>query len=124
MRFLHPFFDTDVVEMLYRVPPNVLSAGGRTKGLVRGTLAGRFPALGLSSQRKVPFRSFLHPLIQREAPALANAAGEYPSLSSLGVVDAKAMRRYVYEQLKQGGAKAERAFHILNLESWVRSHLQ
>src|SRR5262249_17772339 len=41
VRLLHPFFDADVVEMLYRTPPRVLNDGGRTKGLVRQTLVRR-----------------------------------------------------------------------------------
>jgi hypothetical protein len=30
VRLLHPFFDADVVEILYRTPPRVLNDGGRT----------------------------------------------------------------------------------------------
>jgi asparagine synthase (glutamine-hydrolysing) len=125
VRFLHPFFDADVVETLYRTPPRVLNDGGRTKGLVRRTLAQRFPALGLGAQRKVPFTSFFQSVIRREAPALADAAGDFPSLSELSIVDSQGLRRYVSDGLKQGGLKViDRIFHILNLESWVRSHLR
>ena len=58
VRFLHPFFDPDLVEMLYRTPPRLLNAGGRSKGLVRRTMAKRFPGLGLDRQRKVVAGSF------------------------------------------------------------------
>ena len=118
---LHPFFDADVVETLYRTPPRVLNEGGRTKGLVRRALARRFPALGLGSQPKVPATSFFRSLIQREAPALADAAGDFPALSDLGIISGSATRRYVFQGLKRGGEQVQRVFHILNLESWVRS---
>jgi hypothetical protein len=124
VRYLHPFFDADVVETLYRTPPRVLNDGGRTKGLVRRTLAQRFPALGLGAQRKVPATSFFQSVIRREAPALIDAAGDFPSLSELGIVNSQGVRRYVCDGLKQGGLKAQRIFHILNLESWVRLHVR
>jgi len=124
VRLLHPFFDADVVETLYRTPPRVLNEGGRTKGLVRRTLARRFPAVGLGSQRKVNFTPLFKSTILREAPALADAAGDFPALSDLGIVDGQATRKYVSEGLKQGGSlQVDRIFQILNLESWVRSRL-
>src|SRR5262249_24628841 len=42
VRFLHPFWDPDVVDLCYRSLPTVISEGGRTKGLVRRTIARRF----------------------------------------------------------------------------------
>jgi asparagine synthase (glutamine-hydrolysing) len=124
VRLLHPFFDADVVETLYRTPPRVLYDGGRTKDLVRRTLAQRFPALNLGSQRKVNFTPLFKSIILREAPILADAAGDFPALSDLGIVDGHATQRYVAEGLKQGsGLQVDRIFQILNLESWVRSRL-
>jgi asparagine synthase (glutamine-hydrolysing) len=122
-RFLHPFFDADVVETLYRKPPGILNEGGRTKALVRGTLARRFPELALGSQRKVPFRSFLQSVILRESPTLVEAVGHLPSLSALRIVDGRATRAYIKRGLKPGGPSVERMLHILNLERWVQANL-
>jgi hypothetical protein len=71
----------------------------------------------------MPPTLFIQSILLREVPALVNAAGDFPSLSALGVVDGSATRRYVCDALKQGGVQVHRIFHILNLEAWVRSNL-
>jgi hypothetical protein len=126
IRFLHPYFDTDLAEMLYRTPPRLLSEGGRTKALVRGTLARRFPDIGLGGQRKTAATPFYHSVIRREAPAIVDAVGDYPALAALGVVDGSAMRQYVCDVLNgrlSDGVQFVRIFHILTLETWVRSRV-
>ena len=123
VRFLHPFWDPDVVEMLCRTPPRILNEGGRTKGLVRQTLARRFPALGLERQRKVLATSFFQSLLLREGPALADAAGDFPALSALGLVDGRATSAFVREELKQPGPRTRRIWLPLNLEMWIRSRI-
>jgi hypothetical protein len=35
VRILHPHWDRDLVSFLYRVPPDLLNRGGRSKSLVR-----------------------------------------------------------------------------------------
>jgi asparagine synthetase B (glutamine-hydrolysing) len=123
VRFLHPFTDVDLVEMLYRTPPRVLNQGGRTKGLVRGTVARRFPALGFEGHRKVAATSFYQSVILNEGPALANAAIEFPALSRLGVVDGPAASAAVAEGFKQRNNVFLRFFLILGLEMWARHHV-
>src|SRR4030095_3566836 len=46
VRILQPFWDADLVDLLFRMPPFVLNRGGRSKGLVRDSLARRFSAPG------------------------------------------------------------------------------
>src|SRR5437588_460285 len=58
MRLLQPFWDPDLIDMLYRTPPLRLISDGRTKGLLRASLGRRFPALGFERQRKVEASSF------------------------------------------------------------------
>ena len=53
LRILMPYWDADLLEMLYRVPPHLLNKGGRSKGLVRQSVARRFPQLGFERQKKV-----------------------------------------------------------------------
>ena len=122
IRFLHPFWDPDVVEMLCRTAPRVLNEGGRTKGLVRQTVARRFPALGLERQRKVRSATFFRSLLLREGPALVDAAGDFPALSALGIVDGQATRVFFRNGLKESGPRSIRIWHLLNLEMWVRWH--
>ena len=122
IRILHPFWDPDLIEMLCRIPPRYLNAGGRSKSLVRQMLARRFPGLGLERQRKAHAISFFQSLLRREGPALANEAGDFPALSALGVVDGRATREFVLEGLKQPGPPPFRIWVVINLEMWVRFH--
>jgi asparagine synthase (glutamine-hydrolysing) len=120
VRFLHPYWDPDLIELLCRIPPRLLNEGGRTKGLVRQTLARRFPELGLERQRKVDITPVFHKLLSSEGPALADAAGDFPALSALGVVDGQATRSFVCEALRQTGPPSYRIWVAFNLEFWVR----
>lgn len=120
--FRHPYWDPDVVEMLYRTPPLTLCEGGRTKSLVRQSLARRFPGIELERQRKVAATSFYRALLMRELPALANAAGNFPVLSGLGVLDGRAMRSAIADGMAEGGKKLHRVWGAINLELWTRSH--
>jgi asparagine synthetase B (glutamine-hydrolysing) len=122
VRFLHPFTDLDLVEMLYRTPPHVLNRGGRTKGLVRGTVARRFPSLGFEGHRKVEATSFYQSIIFREGPALADAAIDFPALSRLSVVDGTAVSAAVRGGLRQRHMFV-RLFNILALEMWARKYV-
>jgi asparagine synthase (glutamine-hydrolysing) len=122
VRILHPFWDPDVIEMLCRTPPRLLNGDGRTKSLVRQKLARRFPKLGFDRQRKVQTTPFFQSLLLREGWALADAAGEFPALSALGIVDGRAAGAQVRQALKDPGPRSFRAWQPLNLEMWVRSH--
>jgi asparagine synthetase B (glutamine-hydrolysing) len=121
VRFLHPFCDPDLVEMLCRTPPRLLNAGGRSKGLVRDTMARRFPGLGLARQRKVWATSFLQALLLQEGPALADLAGDFPALSGIGIVDGPALAAFVRQALKQRGRGLWQFWHAINIEMWVRA---
>jgi asparagine synthetase B (glutamine-hydrolysing) len=121
VQFLHPFWDPDVVEMLVRIPPRLLNEGGRTKGLIRQTVARRFPELKLERQRKVKATPVFQSLLLREGLALADAVGDFPALSALGIVDGRATGAFVRSQMKQPGPQSFRVWQPLNLEIWARS---
>jgi hypothetical protein len=122
LHFLQPFLDPDLVAMLSRTPPQILNRGGRSKGLVRATLARRFPSLGFDRQRKMWATPFYQTLILREGPALANLAIDFPALSGLGIVDGRRAGEAFSEGLNQRNRWLARFFHLLNAELWVRYH--
>ena len=125
VRFLHPFWDPDMVEMLCRMPLHVLNAGGRLKGIVRQKLSRRLPTLALDRQRKGSGTAFFQSLIQREGPALFAMADDFPALSALGVIDGRAARADLRDKLKNdpNPRHLSRMFHTINQEMWVRWHL-
>jgi asparagine synthase (glutamine-hydrolysing) len=123
VRFMHPYWDADLVDMLYRAPPQRLMHGGLSKGLVRDTVARRFPGLGFERQRKVAATSFYRAVLQAEGPPLARALGDLHALEGLGVVDAGRTRTFLRTAFDRGGKDLHRVWHLLNLETWVRPYV-
>lgn len=123
LKFLHPYWDADVVDMLYRTPPALLSRNGRAKGLVRDTVARRFPALDLERQKKVAGTSFYRSVLQAEIPELWQRSGGARSLEAMGIVDGRKTNAMVEASLSQSSREGlGRVWELLNLDAWVQSH--
>jgi asparagine synthetase B (glutamine-hydrolysing) len=123
MRILHPFWDADLVDLLYRTPPFQLLQDGRTKGLVRASLARRFPDLGFKQQRKLEATNFYSSLVYQEGRECLQRLGGARTLARLGILDEKAVG-CLFERLlaRRKLGDAHRAWSFLNLESWARAH--
>jgi len=124
VRVLHPFWDPDLLDLLYRTPPFTLLRDGRNKSLVRRSLTRRFPELGFEQQRKINSLNFYASLIHREGSEAFKKLGRIQALADLGIVD----ERKLYPQFERVIARREtgtslyRFWNIMNLESWVRTH--
>jgi asparagine synthase (glutamine-hydrolysing) len=123
VRYMHPYWDADLAAQIYRTPPELLMKGGRTKGLVRETLARRFPGLGFERQRKVSALSFFRGLAIAEGPALARSVGRFEALAALGVVDAGGASAFVDESFRTQSRGMFVACHLFNLEVWTRDYV-
>lgn len=123
VRVLHPIWDPDLVDLLYRTPPFLLIREGRNKGLVRDSLARRFPQLGFEQQRKIEATRFYASLIYRDARRIWQELGGATTLSDLGIVSKGALT-HGFERLvaQEKTEDAHTAWSILNLESWARAH--
>jgi asparagine synthase (glutamine-hydrolysing) len=123
MRVLQPFWDADLVDLLYRIPPFLLIRGGRSKGLVRASVSRRFPSLGFDQQRKLLATRFYAYLIYGKGGEFWRKSGAR-TLAKLGIVDEKSLRP-VFEQLlaRSEERNAYRVWNVLNLESWARGHV-
>ena len=110
------------MEFLYRTPPELLNRGGRTKGLVRDTVARRFPRLGFDTQRKVTALGFARSLIVEEGRHVWGELGGATALADAGVVDAPALGERLHRILRD---PQSRRFHVvwdvLTLECWLRA---
>jgi len=124
VRVLHPFWDPDLLDLLYRTPPFALMRDGRNKSLVRRSLARRFPELGFEQQRKINSLNFYASVLHREGPEVFKKLGRIQALADLGIVD----DRKLYPQFdrvmtrRETGTSLYRFWNIMNLEAWVRTH--
>lgn len=123
MRFLHPFWDADVVDLLYRTPPQLLLRRGRAKGLVRDTVAKRFPTLGLDRQKKIASTSFFKSVLRNEVPHLWKHSGRGRTLADLGIIDGMQIDAMVKASLAETSRESLiRIWEIMNFDTWVASH--
>jgi asparagine synthetase B (glutamine-hydrolysing) len=124
MRIREPYWDADLVQYLCRVPPELLLRGGREKGLVRETVARRFPNLGFERHRKVMASEFFRTTLQAEGQAAWKRMGATPALVELGIVDRQAVDAQVTESLNTTNLRvANRLWELLNLETWLQSRI-
>jgi asparagine synthetase B (glutamine-hydrolysing) len=124
LRIHHPYWDPDLISFLSRIPPRLLLAAGREKGLVREATKRRFPGAGFERQRKVSALSFFQQILENEALRNWRDLGGAPALSSLGVVDAEAVEHVVHTGPKGNRLRRlNQLWELMTLEAWVRSRL-
>ena len=121
LRVLHPFWDVDLVELLYRTPPQLLMGDGRSKWLLRRRLAERLPGLGLERRGKVSAAGVFRNLVQKEATLAWERLGGARALGALGVVSSSGVQSAMPAMLAAGPTqRTGRIWELLTLETWVR----
>jgi asparagine synthase (glutamine-hydrolysing) len=123
IRYVHPYWDPDLLVHAYRTNPEQLNRGGRSKGLVRSTVARRFPELGFERHRKVTALGFFASLCRREGPPLGEQHADFGALGALGVVDPAGARAFMRQAWLGSPKDIGRAWNLVNLESWARTQL-
>jgi asparagine synthase (glutamine-hydrolysing) len=124
VEYLHPYLEPDLISFLYRVPPGLLMQGGREKGLVRRSIAQRFPDLGFERQKKVMGTNFHYAALRREGPEAWRRVGACDALVELGIVRRDRYGPLVQENLASPELRAvQRAWDLIKLESWLRPRL-
>jgi asparagine synthase (glutamine-hydrolysing) len=127
----HPFWDADLTAFLARVPPRLLMRDGYSKGLVRNSLAQKFPQLGFDRSRKVTASGFYRSVMLREGVDAWKKMGGAQALSELGVVDGPGLDRHMKDLFRQGDAglsgtdpgMAWQIWYVLTTEAWLRAQL-
>jgi asparagine synthase (glutamine-hydrolysing) len=122
-RIAAPFLDADLVDFLYRTPPDFLNQGGREKGLVRGTLDRRFPALGFEQSKKVGATAYSRSLMSSHGKQAWRALGGIPALTELGLVDPRVFE-VSFERIVAG--QDPEFWHVwdtLSMETWLRPRI-
>lgn len=129
-----PFWDPEVVDFLVRTPPRLLHSGHRAKGILRSTLAKRFPAGGFEDQKKILIIDFSTEMLTEQIPRAWEEYEGAPILSASGIVDEtelqsayQSSRRKLQGRERGDGsnvlefsALAHKLWSVLNLEAWAR----
>jgi hypothetical protein len=120
---VHPFLDSDLVDLLYRLPPEAHFVKGRDKGLARAMVTERFPQLGFARKRKVAATSFVQAVFAAESPEVWKSLGPARALAELEVVDAKLLQDDLSAgfALPDPGVYALCKWASLSAEAWARS---
>jgi asparagine synthetase B (glutamine-hydrolysing) len=120
---LQPYWDPDLLNLLYRVRPEDLNRGGRSKGLVRETLDSRFPDCGFRGQRKVVALHFFQELVLHQAAKARARLGPVTALADLGIVDPIRLEANLDRIVeKRDLRQTHRIWDTLLMEMWLRSH--
>jgi asparagine synthase (glutamine-hydrolysing) len=119
----HPFWDAQLVDFLYRTPPQLLNSGGRSKGLVRQTLDRRFPRLGFKQHKKLGATSFFTSVVLSEGAVAWERIGGAKALTRLGIVSDDVVQEIA--SLFRGKRSLDSYFmwYLLSLEVWLRARL-
>jgi asparagine synthetase B (glutamine-hydrolysing) len=119
-----PFWDPDLIEFLAKVRPLGKSERGLSKALVRKPVVRRFPHLGFEGQRKSWLGEAVGAVLSTQLGPQRQAIGAIRALSELGVVDAEQGHALLDDAVAGKGSPSGPwyAWHILNLETWVRAH--
>ena len=122
---LQPFLDADLIELLYRLPPEKHFSGGRNKGLARAMLAERFPELDFANQRKVVAIPFAQTMFMSDGPTMWAAQGSARALSEFGVVDAKLLEDDVGTMLASPRQRRYffRMWDLMSVEAWLKARI-
>jgi asparagine synthetase B (glutamine-hydrolysing) len=120
LRIQHPYWDPDLVSFLCRVPPRLLLASGREKGLVRESTDRRFPGAGFTRQKKVTATTFYQARLAAEALSCWRELGGAPALATIGVIDEHLLENSMATiSTSVGPSRLHQFCELMNLEAWV-----
>lgn len=122
VNFFEPYWDADLIDLLYRTPPEILSQGGVAKGLVHRLVREALPMFTVPKQKKIALNLFYRKRVRREAEAVWRATGGLPALKRLGLVDEKIFSAMVEKMLTaQDTGELWLIPHVLSVEAWARA---
>lgn len=119
----HPFWDSELVRFLCRIPPRLLIVDGREKSVVRKSIARRFPDLGFEKQKKVMASGFYFSNLVKGGQVALERLGGLQKLEDLGIIK-QSESDQVFRELITSPVyrKAFLAWELINFEVWLRSH--
>ncbi|MDP9280269.1 MAG: hypothetical protein M3P00_12685, partial [Gemmatimonadota bacterium] len=120
---LHPFWDVDVVALLYSASPEVLQLGGRPKGLAVTLVKRRLATLGDHWPRKAAADAFLEQILAEGLAGAWSSIGGLRTLEKLGIVDAKGIGGTIQADESGNSLPLRDAWAIVTSEFWLRTRI-
>jgi hypothetical protein len=117
---LYPYFDRDLVELLLRVHPEYLLAGGHNKTPLRRLVAERLPSVPLR-KKKVDFTQMDHEFLVSQGKDVWKTMGGPTMLTELGFVDADLVNSFMDDYFGGRETNSFRTWIILSTEEWLRA---
>jgi asparagine synthase (glutamine-hydrolysing) len=116
VQFLQPYWDADLVDFLFRTPPEILNWRGQAKGLVRQILARRFPGQAFVRDKKRGATGFFQRIMMEEGPRAWRRLGGLRALDQAGLVNGRRLEAIVERE----DGRFPHLREILTLETWLR----
>lgn len=117
---LYPYFDRDLVELLLRIHPEYLIAGGHNKTPLRRLVAERLPSVPLR-KKKVDFTQMDHELLVAQGREIWNRMRGAMMLSELGLVEADRLNPLMDDYFSGRNKNSFRTWIVLSTEEWLRA---
>jgi len=120
---VEPYWDAELIELLYTMAPDDLSLGGFSKGLVHRLVHTALPNLPLIKQRKIAVTMAYQDRVRREGRQAWQGMGGVRALADLGIVDARKLADTIDRILaRDDDPRVWLLPYVLSVEAWVRAH--
>lgn len=120
LRVLEPYWDSDLIELLYATHPDDLSRGGFAKGLVHRVVHRELPSLPSLKSKKIGLTMYYQSRIRREGRLAWDRGRDVPRLAALGAVDPAKLAAKVEEAFANpSGRGLWMVNFILAYETWL-----
>jgi asparagine synthetase B (glutamine-hydrolysing) len=117
---LYPYFDRDLVELLLRVHPEHLIAGGRVKTPLRRLVAERLPSVDLPAE-KIDFTHVAHGILRTGGQATWHNMQGLSILAELGIIEYDRLDSVMETYFAGHSNNWVRTWLVLSTEAWLRA---
>jgi len=117
---LYPYFDRDLVELLLRVRPEDLIAGGRVKTPLRRLVAERLPSVEMPAS-KIDFTQVAHGILRSGGQMIWQKMKGFSILAELGIVNFDSLDLLMEGYFSGHNNDWVRTWLVLSTEAWLRA---
>lgn len=127
LRLAHPYWDSELVERLYRTRPADLNRGGRGKGPARAYLEQRLPGFGFGRQRKLLANNFYSTVVREQGRSVWRALEGGRALAELGIVEPRRLQRHLetlWVGVRRRPADVFGIWSLISAAAWAKARVE